>query len=176
MPDTGAPVLSVVAVPGLPPHSLGNYLASLGLLRVLGRSYRLGSDGTELCWPHVRAAWRNGIFHIIGGPASLDDIVTALGDTADRNDWSAYTRGWTEEQKRGTKSKSPAPLARWQSSADEDDLELFAAHVVPAAVINFNPMLGSGGNAGRRDFSKSWKEAVAALVPPDKKRRDTIGR
>jgi CRISPR-associated protein Csx17 len=162
MPDTVVPVLPVVAVPGLPPHSLGNYLASLGLLRVLARS----------CWPHVRAAWRDGVFHIVGGPASLDEILTALGDTADRNDWSAYTRGWAEEQRRGTKSKSPAPLARWQSSADEDDLELFAAHVVPAAAVNFNPMLGSGGNAGRREFSKGWKEATTALALSKKKRRD----
>src|SRR5579885_1579456 len=104
MPDTGVSLLPVVAVPGLSPHSLGNYLASLGLLRVLGRSYRLGSDGTELCWPHVRAAWRNGTVHIVSGPTSLDEIVTAVGDTADRNDWSPYTRGWAEEQRRGTKS------------------------------------------------------------------------
>lgn len=172
MPDTVRRVLPAVAVPGLPPHSLGNYLASLGLLRILARSYRLGAEGTETCWPQVRGAWRDGVFHIVGGPSSLDEIVDALGETAARTEWLPYTRRWAEEQKRGTKSKSATPLARWQSSADEGDLELFAAHVVPAAGVNFNPILGSGGNAGRREFSKGWKEATTALASSNKKRRD----
>ena len=118
MTDTARP-LPVVAVPGMPPHSLGNYFASLGLLRVLARSYRLEGKGTELCWPNMRAAWRDGLFHIVGGPSSLDEIVNALGETAERLDWLRYTRGWSEDQKRGTKTKSATPLARWQSSADE---------------------------------------------------------
>jgi CRISPR-associated protein Csx17 len=112
------------------------------------------------------------MFHIIGGPTNLDEIVNALGETAGRLDWSPYSRGWAEDQKRGTKSKSATPLARWQSSADEGDLELFSAHVVPAGAVNFNPMLGSGGNAGRREFSKGWKEAATALAPSNKRKRD----
>jgi len=39
--------LPVLALPGLSPDSLGNYLASLGLLRVLSRK-----------WPSTRIAWR----------------------------------------------------------------------------------------------------------------------
>ena len=31
-------------------------------------------------------------------------------------------------------------------------------------------MLGSGGNAGRREFSKGWKEATTALAPSNRKR------
>jgi CRISPR-associated protein Csx17 len=169
MPDAARP-LRIVAISGLPPHSLGNYLASLGLLRVLSRSHRLGEQGTEIRWPHVRAAWRGGVFYIIDGPPSLDEVVNAIGKTAERLDWLPYTRGWTEEQKRGTKSNSATPLARWQSSADEAYLELFLAHVVPAGAVNFNPMLGSGGNAGRREFSKGWQTATAALAPSNKKR------
>jgi hypothetical protein len=41
--------LPVLALPGLSPDSLGNYLASLGLLRVLSRK-----------WPSTRIAWRDG--------------------------------------------------------------------------------------------------------------------
>lgn len=145
--------LAVVAILGLSPRSLGNYLASLGLLGVLARR-----------WPSVRAAWRDGIFHIVGGVSGLDEIVAELADIAAGRGWTPYTRGWDKEQKKGTKSKSGTPLALWQACAEEGVLELFAAHAVPAARVSFNPLLGSGGNAGRRDFSKGWKRAADALM------------
>ncbi len=56
---------------------------------------------------------------------------------------------------------------------------MFAAHVAPAATVSFNPLLGSGGNAGRREFSKGWNTAVGALAPANRKRGgvpDAIGR
>jgi CRISPR-associated protein Csx17 len=57
-------------------------------------------------------------------------------------------------------------LALWQASAAENQLELLAAHAVPAVRVSFNPMLGSGGNAGKREFAKGWKAAVDALARP----------
>lgn len=146
-------VLPVVSVPGLRLDSLGNYLASLGLLRALARTR----------WPNVRAAWREGVLQIVGGPASMDDTANALGDVAAKQAWTPYARDWAEVQKQSTKKKSGRPLALWQASAAEKDLELLNAHVVPAARVNFNPLLGSGGNAGKRDFSDGWKRAVQAI-------------
>lgn len=152
MPVEGG-ALPVVSLPGLPPDSLGNYLASLGLFRVLARE-----------WPDVRAAWRESTFCLVGGPATLDALLEHLYEVARRRRWTPYTRSWAAEQKRGTKAKSGTPLALWQASAPESELEMLAAHAVPAGRVSFNPLLGSGGNAGKRDFSKGWKAAVDALA------------
>jgi len=46
--------LPAIALPGLRPDSLGNYLASLGLLRLLARE-----------WPEVRIAWKDGVLHVV---------------------------------------------------------------------------------------------------------------
>ncbi len=146
-------VLPVVQVPGLRLDSLGYYLASLGLLRALARSR----------WPNVRAAWRLGVLQIVGGPAEMDDITNALWDVAARQAWTPYYRGWADAQKQSTKKKSGRPLALWQASAPEHDLELLSAHAVPASRVSFNPLLGSGGNAGKRDFSDGWRRAVQAI-------------
>jgi CRISPR-associated protein Csx17 len=146
-------VLPVVPVPGLRLDSLGNYLASLGLLRALARAR----------WPNVRGAWRLGVLHMVGGPATMDDVTSALWDVATKQSWTPYDRGWADAQKQSTKKKSGRPLALWQASASEHDLELLSAHAVPASRVSFNPLLGSGGNAGKRDFSDGWRRAVQAI-------------
>lgn len=153
--------LPVLALPGLSPDSLGNYLASLGLLRVLRRK-----------WPSTRIAWRNEVLQVVGGPATLDELLDELVRVAvtqarmdtSKREWTQYDKAWSDAQKKGTKAKSGAPLALWQAEAQEPDLELFTAHAVPYARVSFNPLLGSGGNAGRRDFSAGWKQAVDALA------------
>ena len=142
--------LPVLSLPGLSPDSLGNYFASLGLLRVLSRK-----------WPSTRIAWRDEVLQVVGGPptldALLDEFVRVAGtqtesDTGNR-EWTLYEKAWSDAQKKSTKAKSGAPLALWQAQAEESLLELFAAHAVPHARVSFNPLLGSGGNAGRRDFA-----------------------
>ncbi len=145
--------LTALAIPGLPPDSLGNYLASLGLLRLLARK-----------WLRVRAGWHDGTFHVVGGPETMDELLNALCDIAANRAWTAYQRDWADAQKKSTREKSGAPLALWQGWADEDTLELMTAHAVPAARVSFNPLLGSGGNAGKRDFSAGWKRATDALA------------
>jgi CRISPR-associated protein Csx17 len=152
-------VLPVVAVPGLRADSLGDYFASLGLLRALARSR----------WPGVRVAWNNGMFQMVGGPSRLEDVLEAVCEIASKRAWTPYVRGWGDAQKQSTKKKSGSPLALWQASAAEQELELLSAHAVPAARVSFNPLLGSGGNAGKRDFSDGWKRAIQALVqePPN---------
>lgn len=144
--------LSALALPGLSPDSLGSYLASLGLLRVLSRR-----------WPSTRIAWRDEVLQVVGGPTSLDELLDELVRVATDREWTPYDKAWSDAQKEGTKSKSGVPLAAWQAVAQESVLQLFAAHAVPHARVSFNPLLGSGGNAGRRDFAAGWKKAVSAL-------------
>jgi CRISPR-associated protein Csx17 len=151
-------LLDTLPVPGFGLDSLGNYLASLGLVRALARSR----------WPSVRAAWKDGVLQIVGGPPTIDELLEAVCETGAKRAWTPYEREWQDAQKQSTKKKSGGPLALWQASAAEEGLELLSAHVVPAARISFNPLLGSGGNAGKRDFSDGWKRAIQAIAkePP----------
>jgi CRISPR-associated protein Csx17 len=143
--------LPTLALPGLSPDSLGNYLASLGLLRVLSRK-----------WPNTRIAWRDEVLQVVGGPTTLDKLLDELVRIADRREWTQYNKDWSDAQKSGT------PLALWQAKAPESQLQLFAAHAVPHARVSFNPLLGSGGNAGRRDFAAGWKKAAEGLAAAPK--------
>ncbi len=153
--------LPVLSLPGLSPDSLGNYLASLGLLRVLSRR-----------WPSMRIAWRDEVLKVVGGPATLDELLDELVRIANtqaesevsKREWTQYDKAWSDAQKKGTKSKSGAPLSLWHAAAPEPQLSFFAAHAVPHARVSFNPLLGSGGIAGRRDFAAGWKKAVDALA------------
>ncbi|MDY0111088.1 MAG: type I-U CRISPR-associated protein Csx17 [Candidatus Krumholzibacteria bacterium] len=157
--------LPVLALPGLSPDSLGNYLASLGLLRVLSRR-----------WPSTRIAWRDEVLQVVGGPPTLDELLdelvriasTQVDSDVSKRGWTQYDKAWSDAQKKGTKAKSGAPLALWQAEAQEDRLPFFAAHAVPHARVSFNPLLGSGGNAGRRDFAAGWQKAVDALAAAPK--------
>jgi CRISPR-associated protein Csx17 len=157
--------LRALALPGLSPDSLGNYLASLGLLRVLSRR-----------WPSTRISWREEVLQVVGGPTTLDELLdelvrianTQVASDVSKREWTQYDKAWSDAQKKGSKAKSGSPLALWQAEAPEDQLPFFAAHAVPHARVSFNPLLGSGGNAGRRDFSAGWKRAVDALATAPK--------
>ncbi len=153
MPEGTA--LPTVAIPGFALDSLGDYLASLGLAHVLARS-----------WPSVRVGWNEDRFCVVGGPATLDDLLNTLQDVGAQNAWTPYDRRWVDAQKVSTKQKSIEPLALWLAQADEDGVASSIAHVVPATALSFNPLLGSGGNAGKRSFSDGWKRATATLKKP----------
>jgi CRISPR-associated protein Csx17 len=150
--------LPVTRLPGLRVEVLGNYLASLGLLRLLARK-----------WPSVRIAWRDGVLHVVGGPADLDNLLDALVDIARNCAWTPYNRGWSNDQKRSTKEKTGRPLVLWQANAEETELELFCAHAVPRERVEFNPLLGTGGNAGQREFANGWSRVVKQLATPPAK-------
>jgi CRISPR-associated protein Csx17 len=156
--------LPVLALPGLSPDSLGNYLASLGLLRVLSRR-----------WPSTRLAWRDEVLQMVGGPSTLDDLVDEMVHVASSRAWTPYIREWRDAQAKSselaqkpkTKATSGVPFALWQAQAAEHLLEGFAAHVVPhGAGRSMNPILGKAGKIGQRDFAKGWQRAVDLLVPP----------
>lgn len=151
--------LSTVALPGLRPDSLGNYLATLGLLRLLARK-----------WPEVRIAWKDGVLHVVGGPDSLDALLDQLFEVGTKKGWTPYERGWAGKQKECTQAKSGRPLAEWQGEVCEGTLEMFIAHAVPTArEVHFNPLLGRGGIAdrlgkSRRVFANGWEKAVRELA------------
>lgn len=155
-------VLRAIAIPGLSPDSLGNYLASLGLLRLSARK-----------WPSVRMAWHDDVLHVLGGPPTIGDLLDELVLVATNRGWTPYERGWAAAQKKSTKAKSGQALAVWQASADEAELEMLASHAVAASRVSFNPLLGSGGNAGKREFAVGWKQAIDALASsgPDTKKK-----
>lgn len=150
--------LPVIPLPGLRIEVLGNYLASLGLLRLLARK-----------WPSVRIAWRDGVLQVVGGPKDLDELLDALVDIAENRAWTPYERAWSGKQKKSTKAKTGRPLSLWQANAEETALELFCAHAVPGDRVAFNPLLGSGGNAGQREFAKGWEKVTQALKKPPAK-------
>jgi CRISPR-associated protein Csx17 len=100
--------------------------------------------------------------------------LDVLGEVAAKRAWTPYARKWEGAQKRSTKAKSGMPLGLWQASAEERELELIAAHVVPTARVSFNPLLGSGGNAGNRDFSEGWKQATDALAPTERRKKGLL--
>jgi CRISPR-associated protein Csx17 len=155
--------LPVLALPGLSPDSLGNYLASLGLLRVLSRR-----------WPSTRIAWRDEVLQVVGGPTTIEELLdelvrianTQVDSDVSKREWTQYEKTWSEAQKKAKKDKSGAQLEILRAKAQESQLQLFDAHAVSPKGVKkiFNPLLGTGGNAGRRDFAAGWKKAVNALA------------
>ena len=157
--------LPVLALPGLSPDSLGNYLASLGLLRVLSRR-----------WPSTRTAWRDEVLQVVGGPPTLDELLDELVSVATKRSWTPYERRWLAEQTKGTKlgqnkttaSKSGVPIAIWRAAQTESAVAVLDAHIVATTRQIFNPLTGNGGSAGNRDFSDGWRRATNLLAEPGK--------
>jgi len=156
--------LPVLALPGLSPDSLGNYLASLGLLRVLSRK-----------WPSTRIAWRDEVLQVVGGPPTLDELLDEFVRVASERAWTPYVRDWADAQKKSSelaqkpkaKATSGVPFALWQAEAAESLLDGFTAHVVAhAAGRSMNPILGKAGKIGQRDFANGWARAADLLAPP----------
>ena len=155
--------LPVLALPGLSPDSLGNYLASLGLLRVLSRT-----------WPSTRITWRDEVLQVVGGPPTLDELLDELVCVATKRSWTPYERGWLAEQTKATKlgqnkstaSQSGAPVAMWRASQTEAAVAMLDVHIVATTRQIFNPLTGNGGSAGNRDFTDGWKRATNLLAGP----------
>lgn len=155
--------LSAVPLPGLTLDTLGLYLAAIGLLRILSRK-----------WPSIRGCWRNGCFTVVGGPISSRQLKEFLYKVGLKDDWSDYGKPWDEFQKKDTKlaqSKKPATnVALWRSrEATESQAILQQSHLAVGQRLSFNPLFGSGGNAGRREFAKGWQKAKEAVAKPSKK-------
>lgn len=150
----------VVYLPGLTLDTLGLYFAALGLLRLLSRK-----------WPQVRGCWRDGGFAVTMGPESLEQITSCILEVGTTQTWDDYGKPWDEHQKKDTKlSQAKKPIqnvALWQSfDASEDSAVLQQSHLATGDRLSFNPLFGTGGNAGKRLFSEGWKKAKNAVINP----------
>lgn len=157
--------LTVLPLPGLHLDSLGLCLSALGLLSLCSRH-----------WPSVRGGWRGGVFYLAGGPVTEDELIQFVAGIGERGKWSPYHKGWDKHQKADTKAKSGANTALWRArEADEDTLSRLQSHISPAARLSFNPLFGTGGNAGKRDFATGWVKATGAIQKPPKGwKRETL--
>lgn len=161
--NTTSQKLSVVPLPGLTLDTLGLYLASLGLLRILSRK-----------WPSIRGCWRNGCFTVVGVPISSEQLEEFLYEVGLNEEWSDYGKPWDAFQKKDTRlaqAKKPSThVALWRSqNATENQAFLQQSHLAIGQRLSFNPLFGTGGNAGRRKFAKGWQKAKEAVAKPSKK-------
>ena len=148
---------SALLLPGLTPDTLGNYLASIGLLSLSSSN-----------WPNVRGCWRQGQFVLINGPADHASLISWLADVAEHRGWTSYSKTWSKTQQSDTKNKTASSTSIWRAQqATDQEICLFHSHLALGDRLSFNPLFGSGGNAGRRDFAAGWKKAIGALAKPD---------
>jgi len=153
--------LPVVPLPGLTLDTLGLYLASLGLLRLLSRE-----------WPQIRGCWREGVFTVVAGPKRPEDIEVSVLGIGHDGKWTSYGKPWDDDQKKDTKlSQAKKPVghvAAWRALvASEDEVSLLRSHLAPSEARNsFNPLFGSGGNAGNRKFASGWASARTTITKP----------
>lgn len=152
--------LRAIPLPGLTLDTLGLYFASLGLLRLLSRE-----------WPQVRGCWHKGVFTVVDGPVSIPELVNYVFEVGKAGNWTLYGKPWDASQKADTKAaqaKKPVRnVANWRTTASELDLPLLLSHLVPGDARNsFNPIFGTGGNAGKRSFSSGWAKARESIVKP----------
>jgi CRISPR-associated protein Csx17 len=148
--------LQVISLSGLHLDTLGHYFAALGLLRLAARQ-----------WTSVKGCWRDGVFHLVGGPKDFSEFANFLIDVGKNNKWTQYTQGWSESQKKDTKEKGAINLALWRTNqASEIEAVFVLSHIATTRRLSFNPVFGTGGNAGIRNFSKGWKKAQTAISNP----------
>lgn len=151
--------LQVIPLPGLTLDTLGLYFVALGLLRLLSRQ-----------WPSARGCWREGCFVVVG-PDSLKNITDFVHDIGVNQKWSDYGKPWDTQQKKDTKlaqAKKPViNVAHWRAHlASETDALLQQSHLATGQRLSFNPLFGTGGNAGKRLFSSGWGKAKIAVANP----------
>lgn len=145
--------LPVILLPGLHLDTLGHYFAALGLLRLAARK-----------WPKIKGCWRDGIFCLIGGPQGRVEFEGFLQKIGANKEWTPYTQDWSNTQKRDTKDKTARNIALWRANnTDEEEAVFVLSHIATAQRLSFNPIFGTGGNAGKRNFSKGWQKAVEAI-------------
>lgn len=140
---------------GINTDSMGHYLAGLGLLAATAKR-----------WPTIRACWRNGRFMLLSDQiADVSEIKRFL-----LNEWkpTTYERWWSAAQKADTKAKSSVKLWKERNGRGCDEVTVLNAHVVGLGRNCFNPVLGTGGNVGKRDLGKAWKDSVNLLKKPDR--------
>lgn len=147
--------LSVLTFAGIRPDSLGSYLVGLGLLSAFAAK-----------WPEVCGCWRNGCFVVL-----LEDRLTREElESYLLDEWQSttYARWWSDKQKADTKAKTDKNL--WQARSTEivANARLLDAHIVGIGRNQFNPVLGTGGNIGKRDLAKVYENARTLLAKSER--------
>jgi CRISPR-associated protein Csx17 len=124
-------ILHAIRLPGLRLDSLGNYLATLGLMRACSRN-----------WSDFRGLWGDEEFIVGAAGLTSADLVRFL-----LKEWKPvnYERWWKG-------SKEIAKLRSWEPSLAR--VKLLDAHIVAKGSNVYNDILGTGGNVGKRDFAK----------------------
>lgn len=140
-----------VRCPGIHLDSLGHYLAAIGLLRIATTQ-----------WSFVRGAWREDVFYLIDGPTTTTELSEGIGMAVRQDKHIRYERDWMDAQGRD-RGKGSFNTQMWRSQCPENACEVLDAHIVPVNRLVFNPLLGTGGNSGRREFSTGHKEALATI-------------
>lgn len=132
---------------GIHTDSLGHYLVGLGLLAVVVSK-----------WPAIRGCWRRGRFVLLteDHAVTMETIQRYL-----REEWkpTPYDRWWRTAQKQDTKANSSGKVWKERSECPSAQVRILDAHIVGSTRNRFNPLLGTGGNIGKRDLGKAWKDA-----------------
>ncbi len=125
-------VLEALRLRGLRLDSLGNYLASLGLMQACSKK-----------WADFSGLWFEDEFVVGSAGLTSHALFEFL-----LSDWhpTKYERWWKG-------SKEIAKLRSWEPNLAR--VKLLDAHIVAKRELNvYNDILGTGGNVGKRDFSK----------------------
>lgn len=178
------------ALPGLPAHSFSRYLAGLGLVRVLaeqadadlaawwdGSTLMIDTTVPDLAeWlvtgyrpTPVISPWNGGsgfglkdkssrvVLQRLQGVETdrLADLQQAVG-LAEQIVGQASERGWDKaRQVSELRNVGPEALLRW----------LDACIVLRDGGAAFPPLLGTGGNDGRLDFSTNFHQRLIEVLP-----------
>ncbi len=147
--------LRAFTLDGINVDSLGHYLAGLGVLSAAAQR-----------WPTIRACWHQGRFKLLSDEAAdLNEITKFL-----LTEWTPtpYERWWSTAQKADTKAKTSFNLWDERNARSIEEVRLVDAHVVGLGRNCFNPVLGTGGNVGKRDLAKAWNDAAKLLKKPER--------
>jgi CRISPR-associated protein Csx17 len=142
------PTFQLVPFPGINTDCLGHYLMGLGLLRaVSGR------------WSETRGCWHDGIFYL-ATDFDLEALTTFL-----QSDWqpTPYENWWADAQEA---DRGKIAEMTWASRSVQSVAKLRVGDctLVPIARNQFNPLFGTGGNVGRRDLAKGWRDAKKLIA------------
>lgn len=142
-------ILKIMPCYGIRPDCLGNYFTGLGLIAALSQK-----------WPSTRGCWRNGCFVLMYDQTDFSSMQNFL-----LTEWepSHYERWWRNAQKQDTKNKRDDSLWYERSRAGIKEVRLLDAHIVGSRRNQFNPVLGTGGNIGKRDLEKAISDALSRL-------------
>ena len=145
--------LQALTFNGVHSGSLGGYLVGLGLLSACSKR-----------WPDIRGCWRNGYFILLHQNIEISTINDFL-----LNCWVMPTYPviegktpkpiWADKQKSDTKYKISDNISKFRSECSLGEIQFLDSHIISIERNIFNPIFGSGGNVGRRNFAKVGLEA-----------------